>query len=245
MREHCFALADSLFRSIGAQLTVKKHHGEPGRGNFIDHIDLPLNDASWLLGKLSEVDKLTDEDKRLQEIEKILNRNNPGPGGFYDNFGSPKSWERVKSDISWEKDPGGIRSPRVGYGLGLYANAWMNYINARDFESKFPLSWMIQIATLHDQPLKIVYDNLDPKGSYTIRIAYTGPFKSTIKMVADGILIHDLLKQEHNLFTSFRSHPKLWLMALWSSHGLAEKGNLDLRFRRYGSLKIDRSTIID
>src|SRR5690606_34087496 len=38
LKERCLALADSLFRSIGAQLTIKKHHAAEGRGNFIDNI---------------------------------------------------------------------------------------------------------------------------------------------------------------------------------------------------------------
>ena len=52
LKQRCFALADSLFRSFGAQLTVEKHHAAGGRGNFIDNIDIPLNDAMWLLDQL-------------------------------------------------------------------------------------------------------------------------------------------------------------------------------------------------
>lgn len=186
-RSRCFALADSLYRSIGAQLTVEKHHGEPGRGNFMDYIDIPLNDAAWLQGSLSAIEKLPDEEGRLKAIDSILNWKNPGPGGFYDNFGATGSWDRVRSDMSWEEDPGGLQSPRVGYGWGLSDPAG-------GFQDQYPLSWMTQVATLHDEPLRIVYDNLDPHGSYTIRVSYTGRFKSTMKLTADGILVHDFIK---------------------------------------------------
>jgi hypothetical protein len=53
---------------------------------------------------------------------------------------------------------------------------------------------MNQVTTLYDVPLKIVYDNLDPKNHYTIKIAYTGRFPSKIKMVADDIPVHDYIK---------------------------------------------------
>ncbi len=53
---------------------------------------------------------------------------------------------------------------------------------------------MTQVTTLYDVPLEIVYDNLDPKGNYTVRVAYTGRFPSKIKMVADDIPVHDYIK---------------------------------------------------
>ena len=53
LKQRCYALADSLFRSFGAQLTIEKHHAASGRGNFIDNIDIPLNDALWILDQLS------------------------------------------------------------------------------------------------------------------------------------------------------------------------------------------------
>jgi hypothetical protein len=50
----CMVLADSLFESIGAQLTIKKHGAADGRGNFIDNIDVPLNDAPWITGPIKK-----------------------------------------------------------------------------------------------------------------------------------------------------------------------------------------------
>lgn len=195
LKERCYALADSLFISIGAQLTVEKHHAMSGRGNFIDNIDLPLNDAMWLLDQLSTIEKIPNETGRLQEIEKILQRNNPGPGGFYDNFGSPKSWDRIKSEVCRNEDPGNLASPRISFGVGLRGEEWVHEVTAKGFDGKSsPLSWMNQVTTLYDQALEIVYDNLDPKSSYTIRVAYTGRFRSKIKMVADDILVHNFIK---------------------------------------------------
>ena len=194
-KEKCNELADDLFESIGAQLTVEKHFADDGRGNFIDNIDLPLNDAMWIIDQLTIIEKNTNESERLEKIDQMLQRTNPGPGGFYDNFGSPNSWSRVKSYVPREKDPGNLKSPRVSFGVGLQGKEWVHQITAKGFDGQStPLSWMNQVTTLYDQPLEIVYDNLDPKVIYTIRVAYTGRFPSRMKMLADEILIHDFIK---------------------------------------------------
>jgi len=195
LNERCQALADSLFRSIGAQLTVERHSAMDGRGNFIDNIDLPINNVMYTIDQLNLIEKVPNEKERLEKIEELLNRTNPGPGGFYDNFANPKSWERVKFDVSREKDPGNLASPRVSFGVGLQGKEWVHQITAKGFDgSASPISWMQQVSTLYDQPLEIVYDKLDPKSSYTIKVAYTGRFRSRMKMEADDIVVHDFIK---------------------------------------------------
>jgi len=195
LRQRCFALADSLFRSIGAQLMVKKYHATPGRGNFIDNIDVPLNNALWLFDQFSSIEKLPEENQRLQAIEKVVQRNNPGPGGFYNNFGSPRSQAHIISHYTWAEDPGSLKSPRISFGIGLQGEEWVHEVTAKGFKGKVsPISWMNQVTTLYDQPLEIEYYNLDQKSSYTIRVAYTGRFRSKMKMSADGIPVHDFIQ---------------------------------------------------
>ena len=54
---------------------------------------------------------------------------------------------------------------------------------------------MKQAKTLYDEPLKIHYDELDSEACYTIRISYTGRFRSRMKMTTDdGVLIHDFIQ---------------------------------------------------
>ncbi len=195
LRERCYALADSLFRTFKAQLTVEKHHAMPGRGNFIDNIDVPLNDALWLLDQFARIEKLTEENERLEAIDKMLNRTNPGPGGFYDNFGSPASWKRIRSAKRWEEDPSSLESPRVSFGVGLQGEDWVHEVVAKGFEGlTTPLAWMVQINTLYDTPLVAEYDNLNPEAEYILRIAYTGRFRASIKLEADGVLIHNYIR---------------------------------------------------
>ncbi|MGG7662452.1 hypothetical protein [Dyadobacter sp. BHUBP1] len=195
-QQKCYDLADSLFKSIGAQLTMKKHGAMSGRGNFVDLINMPLNDAPYLLDQFKRIEKLASEAEMLREIDQLLHRTDPGPGGFYDHFGDPESWYRVVPALSWENDPGSLRSPRIGFGVGLVGEEWVDEIQATGFKGQVtPRAWMKQAKTLYDQPLQIRYDNLDPDATYRIRISYTGRFRSRMRMTTDdGQTIHDFIQ---------------------------------------------------
>ncbi len=195
-QQRCYDLADSLFKSIGAQLTMKKHGAMSGRGNFVDLINMPLNDAPYLLDQFKRIEKLSSESEMLREIDQLLHRTDPGPGGFYDHFGDPESWYRVVPALSWEDDPGSLQSPRIGFGVGLVGEEWVDEIQATGFKGQVtPRAWMKQAKTLYDQPLQIRYDNLDPDATYRIRISYTGRFRSRMRMTTDdGQTIHDFIQ---------------------------------------------------
>ena len=191
----CEQLADDLFKSIGAQLTIEKHGAMGGRGNFLDNIDNPLNDVAWIYSQLSTLKNAANDIEKISIIDGILQRANPGPGGFYDNFGNPASWDRIVMHYDLRKDPGNLRTPRASFGVGLQGKEWVHEITAKGFEGEAaPLAWMNQITTLYDLPLEIEYENLDSKAEYTIKVAYTGRFRSRMKMMADDIQIHDFIK---------------------------------------------------
>ncbi len=191
----CEKLADDLFNSIGAQLTIEKHGASPGRGNFIDNINHPLNDAAWILSELGRVENSDYAGHKIEIINGILHRTNPGPGGFYDNFGNIASWKKVIIQHDISTDPGTLLTPRVGFGVGAKDVVWVHKITSKNFKGQAaPMSWMNQITTLYDQPLKIEYKNLNPSESYKIRIAYTGRFRTHLKMMADDIQVHDYIK---------------------------------------------------
>jgi hypothetical protein len=202
-REKCMMLADSLFKSIGAQLTVKKHGATEGRGNFIDNIDLPLNDAPWLNDQLNKIKSLKSEQERLNGIETLLRRTDPGRGGIYTNFGTPSAVPYVLPGPGWSNDPGGLLSPLVNFGVGTKEDEWVHEILPIGFSGQIvPKAWMTQHGTLYETPLNIRYKNLDPKASYRIRIAYTGRLRSRIKLTVNGYLVHDyFLTGDQPLYT--------------------------------------------
>ncbi|MBX3254435.1 MAG: hypothetical protein KF862_09865 [Chitinophagaceae bacterium] len=196
LKEKCFVLADSLFSSIGAQLTIEKHGAMPGRGNFIDNIDITLNDAVWLNDQLNAFEKISDERACYNKIQELLHRTDPGPGGFYDHFGNPRSKYRIVSGKTRAEDPGSLQSPRISFGVGIIGEEWVHEVRSQGFSGQAtPGAWMSQINTLYDTPLQIKYTDLDTTAGYTMRITYTGRFRSKLRLVANNdIVIHDFIE---------------------------------------------------
>jgi hypothetical protein len=205
LKNRCLELAEELYQSIGAQLTIHPHGAAPGRGNFIDNLDAVLNDAPWLLDKLRAI-PVEDSAQRVELVRELIHRNNPGPGGFYDDFGQPKSWKRVVFDKQWAEDPGSLYSPRISFGVGLIGVEWVHEVRAVGFEgAAAPRSWMMQVNTLYDTPLRIKYDQLNPDLAYTLKVAYTGRFRSRMKLeVENGQLIHDFIQTGHQPIYEFK-----------------------------------------
>jgi hypothetical protein len=193
-KERCWEIADYLFEAIGSQTSVKKHKAQPGRGDFMDYIDTPLNNAIWLLSQFERILQAEDEQTRLSLIDQLLNRDNPGPGGFYDNLGQSIETPRLAGYPAWQDDPGSLRSPRVSFGAGLKGQEWVHTVQAKGFDgSAIPLAWMNQITTLYETPLSVVYENLDPNSNYILRVAYTGRFRAKIQLIADDkFQIHEM-----------------------------------------------------
>ncbi len=196
LKQKCLELADSLYKSIGAQLTIERHGGMSGRGNFIDNIQFPLTDAPWMLTRLEQISKLSDSAGQLAAIREVLQRTDPGPGGFYDHLASPESRHRIVSKATWEEDPGSLRSPRTGFGLSLPDNSWYSDIEgAAKRVPLVPRNWNNQVETIYDTPLQIRYENLEKEAAYRIRVVYTGRFKSNIRLVGDNqVPVHDYIK---------------------------------------------------
>jgi hypothetical protein len=195
-RKNCFALSKALFQNIGSQTTAAPpQYAKEGRGNFMDNIDLPLNDLRWYISQLEQIEKLNSHNDKLKAIHQLLNRTNPGADGYYDNLGSSGSWKHVVRQKTWAEDPGGLESPFMDFGATLFGDDWVE-IRAEGFDGRaIPLAWVTQITTLYDTPLKMRYENLDAKSRYKIRVAYTGRFNAHLRLVADDkFVIHDYLK---------------------------------------------------
>jgi hypothetical protein len=142
----------------------------------MDGIDEPLNNVAWLRAQFRAARELSDEPARREAIERILNRTNPGPGGFYDSLGEPGGDKRIVNSARWEDDPGTLHSPRITF----------YYIIDRPQDRDIPLAWKKQACTLYGLPLRLTYDNLDPQASYSVRASYTGRESKLMRLVANG-----------------------------------------------------------
>jgi hypothetical protein len=172
-------LAEALFQSIRAQLSVAKYHGMAGRGNSLDTIDVPLTDVAWLRAEMAAVKKLPDEAARLARLSALLNRTDPGPGGFYDNFGDPKRQPHLDRGPGWEKDPAFDESPQCAF-------------NSRGRE--MPLAWWRYAETHYETPLRAKYDGLDPSAAYRVRVVYGAQEGRKVRLTAgDGHEVHGFL----------------------------------------------------
>ena len=194
-KQKCEALADSLFEKIGSQTTMKRHGAQNRtRGAFMDGIDEPLNNSAWLQAQFRNARSLPDEPARLAAIEQILNRTNPGPGGFYDSLGELSSRKRIVNSIPWKDDPGTLKSPRITF----------YYEIDRADDHDIPLAWKKQADTLYGIPLRLAYDHLDPNATYSVRASYSGRTSRRMRLMAnERYLISDQIQSRKPTIQEF------------------------------------------
>jgi hypothetical protein len=185
-KQKCETLADSLFEKIGSQTSVKRHSAQNRtRGAFMDGIDEPLNNAAWLRAQFQAIRSLPDEHSRWVAIREVLNRTNPGPGGFYDSLGELSSQKRIVNSVPWKDDPGTLKSPRITF----------YYEIDRPDDRDIPLAWKKQADTLYLTPLRLAYDHLDPHATYSVRATYSGRTSRRMRLMAnDHYLISDQIE---------------------------------------------------
>ncbi len=150
LRARVLELGEALFQSVGMQLSVKRYQGAGWeRGVTLDTLDEPLNDRRWLLAQFARIRSLTDEAARAAGIRELLNRTNPGPGGFYDDIGNPTAQPNLvpNGDLSqqsfWDSHGG-------------------------------PLAWFDHATSWRGKPIRLRYTGLDPEARYKVRVVYAG-----------------------------------------------------------------------
>jgi hypothetical protein len=204
-RKKCEELADKLFENIGLQLSVKRHQAANWeRGAFIDDVDVPLNNINWLLAQFDSIRKMKDEGRRLKAIGEVINRVNPGPGGYYENFGDYKSTSRLFKDDDWRRDPGFLTSKGIAFATPL--------LHLKEGVTEYdgvPLAWISNIFSPYQHPLTISYDDLDPTASYKIRVIYVGFSGGEVKLLVNGrYVIHDFINIYNKCITIERPIPQ-------------------------------------
>jgi glycosyl hydrolase family 20 len=180
LRGRIFELAEALFQSIRMQLSVAKYKAiSTDRGANLDTVDVVLNNRGWLKAQFAEIRKTTNEGERLKQINRILNWEDPGPGGFYDDLGDLSRQPHLVRGLPYGQDPAFLQSSYVGH----------------SYRAERRSSWWNTAETLGDTPLQMHYDHLDRTAQYKIRITYAGDSPNIkIRLVANnGIEIHPLI----------------------------------------------------
>jgi hypothetical protein len=192
-RGRVFELAEALFQSIRMQLSVLRYKAiGVDRGASLDTIDYPLNNVNWLRERFAEIRAMKVEKDRLAAIFQIVDWENPGPGGFYDDLGNTSRQRHLVRNFSFAEDPASLQSSKAGFEEG----------DVVDEEDERPLgalrkSWLDHAESLVDQSLKMRYLDLDPKARYKVRVVYAGDApKMKIRMVANGAVeIHPFIEK--------------------------------------------------
>lgn len=180
-RARVYELAEALYQSIHMQLSVPRY-GAIGveRGANLDGIDFALNNRFWLKNQFAEIRKLESQKDRVDRVNAILHWTDPGPGGFYDDLGSPGQQPHLVRGRGFDQDPGYEATSRGGMGRRTEEFGWR-------------YSWMTHAEALYDYPLQMKYTGLDRSARYKVRVVYAGDApKLPIRMVANGVEIHPL-----------------------------------------------------
>lgn len=187
-RQRVFELAEALFQSTRMQLSVEKYYAiAVRRGANLDLISYPLNDRLWLEEQFKRIAQINIEQDRLNEIEKITNWKNPGPGGFYDDLGDLGNQPHLVLGESYKDDPSFYHSPFVGFSLSTISRRSSRNMNLR-------VSWGRYMQTLYGHPLKMHYSNLDKTAQYEVKVTYIST--TPIRLVADeDMVVHDYMRR--------------------------------------------------
>jgi hypothetical protein len=196
LREEMAALADDMFNSIGFQFSVKSPYftRNPERGALLDKLDVPLNDRPWLEDQFDRILSLKTEDMRLKQIEMLVNWDDPGPGGFYDDLGDPDRQSHVDMLSTYEENPSDLLRVTEGH------YRWMNH-DTLEVDNRYRYSWLNYCQTYPGAPLIMRYDELDKDAEYKVKVVEFGRFGSTLDLVADGeYRIHGPMRIEYPIW---------------------------------------------
>ncbi len=190
LRARIFELAEALFQSIRAQLSVSKYQAlAVERGANLDSIDHPLNNAGWLKHRFAALRALDSEAERLAQIDALLQRTDPGPGGFYDELGDPSRRPHLIIGTGADQDPDFYTTVLTGFGF-----------RGNGADLSLPRAWWHYAETLFDQPLRLYYRDLDSTATYRLRVVYgrEGRRARKVRLTAgDGLEIHGYLSRPY------------------------------------------------
>ena len=165
-----FQSADEFLRDLNS-LGLTGGFGDVDQ--IVENIYTPFNDRLWIESQLQNAETIDD-------LEEILDYEDPGEGGFYDNLGVRGEQDHLVRQKLWKQDPGFVYSPIE----------WVDNASA----SPLRHSQHTHALSRYETPLVMKWEGLDPEAMYRIKVVYNGPFDIKIKCMTDeGIVIHDYI----------------------------------------------------
>jgi hypothetical protein len=186
LRTRVLELGEALFQTIHMQLAVERYQAEAvTRAANLDTLDAPLNDAPWLRERFREIRKLPSYSTRYRAIAGILDRADPGPGGFYDNLGDLACQPHLMRGLGAKRDPEFRNSSLAGRGYPEWGRMTL------------PVAWKCWAGSMFDAPLEMQYRGLDRERPYKVRVVYSGDRPDVkIRLDCNGSLpIHPLIEK--------------------------------------------------
>jgi len=172
LRQRLLQLGQQLFDSIGLQLSVPRW-GASGseRGAVLDFLDVPLCNQEWMRTLLERAREEGTPQAAEDTIRTIVHWEDPGPGGFYDDLGNPQRQPHLVRLKTWRQDPGYVESTRTDFAIPQkgYRQSWVHYAES-----------------LYGAPIILRYTGLDRQAQYYVRATYSGRYKPTMELWADG-----------------------------------------------------------
>ena len=171
---------------------------------LMDQIDRPLADSEWIEYSLTQIEQKSSNRERIEAIEALINRTNPGEGGLYFNLGDYSTEHITRIEASYAEDPSHLETPHCGLGVKMLKGFVMT---ANGFSGHpIPRTWHKQVGIYYDQPLALSFEGLDPAASYRLRIVYTGEankFNSHVNCEAEGILLQPTMRLEGDIVKEY------------------------------------------
>lgn len=186
VRARIAELGEALYQSIRLQLAVERYRAEAvERGANLDTLDAPITNHTWLKRRLREIRALASEPEQRRAIEEILDRTNPGPGGFYDDLG----------DVA--RQPHLVRGPGAAADPEFRASSFTGFDYPDRLGDRVPVAWKRWAESLYDAPLEMRYASLDPEAQYRLRVVYAGDsMDKKIRLVAgDHVEVHGYIRK--------------------------------------------------
>lgn len=196
LRREIEAFGRELWESIGFQLSIRAPYlaRNSERGAVLDYLDQPLNERVWLEERMRHIEAEPNPAEQLAMIREIVDWDNAGPGGFYDDLGNIRRQPHLVRQQPWAKDPGGVESPRIDFGVAMDSTSQKL--------SDQRLSWLDVVETLYGTPLQMRYTDLDATAQYRLRVTYSGRYNATMTLTADRTHeIHSALPQPRPIRT--------------------------------------------